>query len=171
MEETQRRRMELRAEMAAMRRQAQETTGSLPWWEVDCPANMINVESVAQLTSSLELATATDKLVVLNFFSPECYACRSMQPKLRQMARDAEGSVVFLKVNGYVEGLRQYCESNEITQIPYFHFYRHGQRVAAFSANMQPEKLRLLRQQLAAHSARGADPQAAAELDASVSRA
>jgi thioredoxin-like negative regulator of GroEL len=132
---------------------------------------MINVSSAAQLTSALEVAAAAGKLAVVNFFSPECYACRSMQPKLRQMARDGLDSVVFLKVNGFVDGLREYCEGEGIHQIPYFHFYRHGRRVAAFSANMQPEKLALLRRQIAEHAAPGADAEAAAERDASVARA
>ncbi|GBF87553.1 thioredoxin-like protein, chloroplastic [Raphidocelis subcapitata] len=171
MEETQRRRAELRAEMAAVRRKAQEEAASLPWWEVDCPPNMVNVETVEQLASSLELAAAADKLAVVAFFSPECYGCRSLQPKLRQLARDSQERAVFLKVNGYTEELRDYCDRQGITQIPFFHFYRHGALVAAFSANMQPEKLRLLRRQLEVHSAPGADAEAAAERAASVSRA
>lgn len=132
---------------------------------------MINVQNAQQLASTIEVACAAGKLVVVNFFSPECYACRSMQPKLRQIARDNQDNMLFLKVNGFLDGLREYCEEEEITKIPFFHFYRHGQRVAEFTANMQPEKLKLLRRQIEVHSASGADPQAAAEQAAAASRA
>lgn len=51
----------------------------------------------------MEGECAAGKLVVVNFFAPECYACKSMQPKLRQIARD-NPDAVFLKVNGLVSG-------------------------------------------------------------------
>ena len=133
---------------------------------------MVNVATVAQLEAALELAAAAGKLAVVSFFSPECYACRSLQPKLRQIARErADRGVIFLKVNGFVDGLREYCEREDVTRIPYFHLYRHGARVAEFSANMQPERLRFLRSQVEAHSAPGADAGAAAEHAAAVARA
>lgn len=159
--ETQKRRMALRSEMAALRREAQQQTAT-PWWEVDCPPNMINVGSVEELAASLEEARAQGLLAVVNFFSPECYACRSMQPKLRQIARDADGSAVFLKVNGFVDGLREHCEREGITRIPYFHFYRGGERVAEFTANMQPEKLKLLRRTIELNTACSGGPEAPA---------
>jgi thioredoxin-like negative regulator of GroEL len=114
---------------------------------------MVNVDAPEQIEAAALGAESHARLVVVAFFSPECYACRSMQPKLRQIARDAgPGRVVMLKVNGYTDGLREYCEAEGITQIPYFHFYRSGARVAAFSANMQPEKLRLLRRTIELHA-------------------
>jgi thiol-disulfide isomerase/thioredoxin len=57
----------------------------------------------AFLQTTVEDECAAGKLVVVNFFAPECYACKSMQPKLRQIARD-NPDAVFLKVNGLVSG-------------------------------------------------------------------
>lgn len=51
--------------------------------------------------ATVENECAAGKLVVVNFFAPECYACKSMQPKLRQIARD-NPDAMFLKVNGLV---------------------------------------------------------------------
>jgi hypothetical protein len=45
-----------------------------------------------------------------------------------------------------------------ITRIPFFHFYRANKRVAAFAANLRPEKLAQLRAEIAAHKA-AAQPQ------------
>lgn len=127
----------------------QLTTGTA-WWEVECPPNMDNVASLDQLKTTVETECAAGKLVVVNFFAPECYACKSMQPKLRQIARD-NPDAVFLKVNGLVGDLLQYVEAMQITRIPYFHFYKNNKRVAEFSANMRPDKLALLRAEIAAH--------------------
>jgi hypothetical protein len=50
-----------------------------------------------------------------------------------------------------VGDLMQYVEAMQITRIPYFHFYKNNKRVAEFSANMRPDKLALLRAEIAAH--------------------
>lgn len=121
-------------------------------WEVDCPANMINVGSLQELVDTVEAEQdpASGRLVVVNFFAPECYACKSLQPKLRQIAGN-NPDVLFVKVNGLTGDLQAYCESMGITRIPYFHFYRANKRVAEFTANMRPEKLAMLRTEIAAH--------------------
>eukprot|EP00877_Chromochloris_zofingiensis_P005418 jgi/Chrzof1/14878/Cz09g19090.t1 len=111
---------------------------------------MVNVATVDELQSAVEFAADNHQLAVVNFFAGECYACKSMQPKLRQIARD-NPDTIFVKVNGSIEELRQYCEEMDITKIPYFHLYREGKRVADFSANMRPEKLALLRAEIAAN--------------------
>lgn len=117
---------------------------------------MLNVESREHLQSELTAAADADALAAVSFFSPECFACRSMQPKLRQIARGAApGSLVFLKVDGSREGLRQIMEAEGIDKIPFFRLYRGGVLVAEFTANMQPEKLKLLRDSLSAHSPSG----------------
>lgn len=118
-----------------------------PRWEVGCPDNLINVVDLEHLKVAVETASG---LVVVNFFAPECYACKSMQPKLRQIAAN-NPDVLFLKVNGLEGDLKQYCEAMAIDRIPFFHFYRANKRVAAFAANMRPEKLALLRAEIAAH--------------------
>lgn len=121
-------------------------------WEVDCPPNMTNVASLQELVDAVEAEQdpSSGRLVVVNFFAPECYACKSLQPKLRQIASN-NPDVLFVKVNGLQGDLQQYCESMGITRIPYFHFYRANKRVAEFTANMRPEKLAMLRAEIAAH--------------------
>jgi thioredoxin-like negative regulator of GroEL len=120
-------------------------------WEVDCPINMENVHSLEQLQGAVEGANAAGQLVVVQFFASDCYACKSMQPKMRQIARD-NGDVKFCKLNGAAsEELRRYCEDMSIDRIPYFPLYADGRRVAHFSANMRPEKLTQLRSAIAQH--------------------
>lgn len=78
---------------------------------------------------------------------------------------------MFLKVNGYEDGLREYVDGEGITKIPYFHLYRHQSRVSEFTANMSPPALKLLRRELDVHSRAGADAGAAADADAAAAHA
>ena len=78
---------------------------------------------------------------------------------------------MFLKVNGFTDGLREYCEEEGITKIPYFHLYRHQAMVSEFTANMSPPALKRLRLELDVHSRPGADAAAAADADAAAARA
>lgn len=119
---------------------------------MDCPVNMRNVASLQELVDAVEAEQdpSTGRLVVVNYFAPECYACKSLQPKLRQIAAN-NPEVLFIKVNGLQGDLQQYCESMGITRIPYFHFYRFNKRVAEFTANLRPDKLSMLRAEIAAH--------------------
>lgn len=135
------------AEIAAERK-------GLAWWEADCPPNMRGAATFDELRAAVERAPE-DQLVVVNFFAPECYACRSLQPKLRQLAAQ-HPHVAFVKVNGLGgDDLRAYVEAMQIDKIPYFHFYKANARVAEFTANMRPERLALLRAELAAHGGNG----------------
>lgn len=93
-------------------------------WEVDCPDNMVNVRDLQQLQQLVEDSNAAGRLAVVQFFASDCYACKSMQPKMRQIARD-HGEVLFIKLNGAAsEELGKYCEDMQIDRIPYFHFYQ-----------------------------------------------
>lgn len=158
-----------RLAMAAERRQRaaerQRAETEDKWWEVDCPSNMLNVGSVQEMQAAIANASSAGVLAVVNFFAEECYACRSLQPKLRQMARDAP-EVVFIKVNGSVDELRAYCEQAGITRIPYFHLYCGGERVSHFTANMRPEKLKLLRSEIAKHRSGSGEAATAAPMAA-----
>jgi thiol-disulfide isomerase/thioredoxin len=110
---------------------------------------MINAKTLHELDVTVQEACASGKLVVVNFFAPECYACKSMQPKLRQIA-SSNPDTLFIKVNGFLDEFRAYCDAMGITKIPYFHLYRSNKRVSEFTANMRPEKLALLRAEIAA---------------------
>ena len=118
-------------------------------WEVNCPSNMINAKTLPELDVTVREACTSGRLVVVNFFAPECYACKSMQPKLRQIA-SSNPDTLFIKVDGFLDEFRGYCNDMGITKIPYFHLYRGNKRVSEFTANMRPEKLALLRAEIAA---------------------
>lgn len=90
------------------------------------------------------------KLLVVNFFTEDCYVCRTMHPKLKKIAGD-NPDVVFAKMNGSDEALRPLFEELQITKVPFFHFYRDGTAVTKMSASLNPEKLAVFRAEIAAH--------------------
>ena len=128
---------------------------------------MLNPPDAAALDAALSEAAARGALAVVSYFAPDCYACRALQPKLRQIARErADRGVVFIKVNGGGDSdsgggggssLRDYMAAAGIDKVPYFQLFRGKAVVAEFAASMSPEKLRLLREQIDVYSAAGSD--------------
>lgn len=99
------------------------------WWEKGTTPNMVEVHSTQELVDSL--LTAGDKLVVVDFYAPGCGACRSVHPKICQIA-ERNPDVKFVKVN-YEEN-KSMCYSLRIHVLPFFQFYRGAQgRLCSFS--------------------------------------
>ncbi|KAH9291306.1 hypothetical protein KI387_043500 [Taxus chinensis] len=102
---------------------------TMRWWEKGTTPNMREAHSAQELIDSL--VNAGDKLVVLNFFAPGCGACRSLHPKICQLA-GMHSDVEFVKVN-YEEN-KSMCYSLNIHVLPFFQFYRGAQgRLCSFS--------------------------------------
>lgn len=124
------------------------------WWDADLPPNMQVAASPAELRAALAMAAPAAVLVA--FFSPACYACRSMGPKLRQLASERAGGLVVIKVDASAAAFRDFCAARGAAKVPWFELYPSGGGggsagdarpvpAAAFAASMQPEKLALLR--------------------------
>ena len=63
--------------------------------------NMTVVSTAADLEQTLRRALTTHKLCVVDWFAPWCHACRSLYPKLRQIA-ELHTDVLFIKVRLHV---------------------------------------------------------------------
>lgn len=102
---------------------------TMRWWDKGTTPNMREVHSAQELIDSL--VNAGDKLVVVSFFSPGCGACRSLHPKICQLA-EMNSDVEFVKVNH--EENKSMCYSLNIHVLPFFQFYRGAQgRLCSFS--------------------------------------
>lgn len=122
------------------------------WWEGEMPPNMSVAVTVADFQHALQLGNSHGKLIVANFFGEDCYSCRTLHPKLKQIAGD-NPDVLFLKVNAGLEDLYNFCVDMGLTKVPYFVLYRKQQKVSQFSASLNPAKLALLRAEIAAQKA------------------
>ncbi|KAJ8753088.1 hypothetical protein K2173_012461 [Erythroxylum novogranatense] len=112
--------------------QAQASIGesrAMRWWEKTLKPNMIEIHSAQELVDSL--LYAGDNLVVVDFYSPGCGGCKTLHPKICQLAETNPGAI-FLKVN--YEELKTMCHVLNIHVLPFFRFYRGADgRVCSFS--------------------------------------
>lgn len=90
---------------------------------------------------------------MLEFYVPACPACRSLAPKLRQLAAD-NPDVDFVTVNGEASPeMSAAVEALGVDRLPYFAVYRDGgsgerERVSAFACNLR--RVAVLRAEVAA---------------------
>lgn len=94
--------------------------------------------------------TTSTRLTVLEFYVPACPACRSLAPKLRQLAAD-NPDVDFVTVNGEASAeMSAAVEALGVDRLPYFAVYRKdgGERVSAFACNLR--RVAVLRAEIAA---------------------
>ncbi|KAK1284684.1 hypothetical protein QJS10_CPB21g00596 [Acorus calamus] len=99
------------------------------WWEKTNKPNMVEVNSAQELVDSL--TNAGDRLVIVDFYSPGCGGCKSLHPKICQIA-ESNPNALFLKVN--YEEHKAMCYSLNVHVLPFFRFYRGAEgRVCSFS--------------------------------------
>ncbi|XP_060169785.1 thioredoxin-like 1-2, chloroplastic [Lycium barbarum] len=99
------------------------------WWEKTLKPNMVEINSAQQLVDSL--LKAGDRLVIIDFYSPGCGGCKTLHPKMCQLA-ESNPNAIFLKVN--YEELKTMCSVLHIPVLPFFRFYRGAQgKVCSFS--------------------------------------
>lgn len=143
-------------EAARMSRQQERgglaTTGSIVprWWEQD--STIVTLSSPSELLDLLDNADP-NTLLVVSFFSEDCYSCRSLHPKLSSIAQaQAQAhreTVKFVKINGSDPIWAEFCsERLSLKTVPYFHFYKRGKRVSAMSASLSPQKLAAFRAEI-----------------------
>uniref|UniRef100_A0A2C9UJG7 Thioredoxin domain-containing protein n=1 Tax=Manihot esculenta TaxID=3983 RepID=A0A2C9UJG7_MANES len=102
---------------------------ALRWWEKTLKPNMVEIHSAQELVHSL--LYAGDKLVIIDFYSPGCGGCKSLHPKICQLA-ESNPDAIFLKVN--YEELKTMCHCLHIHVLPFFRFYRGAEgRLCSFS--------------------------------------
>ncbi|XP_057473607.1 thioredoxin-like 1-2, chloroplastic [Actinidia eriantha] len=102
---------------------------AMRWWEKALKTNIIEINSSQELVDSLLIAG--DKLVIVDFYSPGCGGCITLNPKICQLA-ESNPNAIFLKVN--CEELKKMCHSLHIHVLPFFRFYRGSEgRLCSFS--------------------------------------
>lgn len=126
-------------------RQAANQSEGLKWWQ-DSPyvATLPTPHALLELLDRLPAS----RLVVVKFFTEECYSCKSFNPKLQSIASNLP-DVTFVKINGSNPGFQAFFEATGIVSVPWFHFYKGGRRVASMTASLNPQRLAAFRSELA----------------------
>lgn len=124
------------------------------WWErtAETPANVVECESVEHLKATLKTTEEADKLLLVDFYRPNCGACRSLHPKLEQLATEYSDRMVLLKVDTRLdEGVFAMSKRLAVEKVPYFQVYAPATgHVASFSITLS--KINKLRSVLAEHT-------------------
>jgi len=133
---------------AARRRDQEEMNRGTAWWELNSPPNMQSITSAEEFSKCMESRLAAGEAVVVDFFAPWCRGCRSLYPKLAQIA-SRNPTVHFVKFNVEPDALRELSESMGVDRLPYFHFYKGREGlVSHFTANLNPAQLQKLRTEI-----------------------
>eukprot|EP00798_Chlamydomonas_sp_ICE-L_P018060 gene18060-24484_t len=140
-----------RAREEERRLEKEQEAAGVSWFQSDdAPENMRLVNSLTVMAKWMKLAADSNKLLVADFFTPDCYSCKSLYPKLKQIAKE-NPDVLFAKLNGQDEKLSPYFETVGVKKVPFFRLYRDHKLVSSFSASLSPEKLANLRMESLSH--------------------
>ncbi len=86
---------------------------------------MTSVQNVSSRDALLR-SIHGERLVVVDFYSTNCPPCRSIAPKLDELAKNYD-FVNFHKVN--IDTLPKVANEFNIENIPTFHFYENGSQI------------------------------------------
>ncbi|KAK9669216.1 hypothetical protein RND81_13G116400 [Saponaria officinalis] len=129
--------------------QAQATlcvSKAMRWWDKSLKPNMVEIHSAQQFVDTIQ--SSGDRLVIVDFYSPGCGGCKSLHPKICQLA-ESNPDAIFLKVN--YEELKPMCHALHIHVLPFFRFYRGSDgRVCSFSCTIST--IKKFKDALAKHS-------------------
>lgn len=101
----------------------------------DIPHNIVFVESKEHLKRLV--MQDVHAAVVVNFFSAECHACKSMWPKIKQLAEQND-TVLFAKINTSEPGMADIADGLSVSKLPWFLIFQgEGDMVASFTANLK----------------------------------
>jgi thioredoxin 1 len=76
------------------------------------------------------LASAGDKLVIVDFFATWCGPCKVIAPRLEALEKETP-NVVFLKVD--VDECEDVAMEHKISCMPTFLFFKNGKKIDDFS--------------------------------------
>lgn len=120
--------------------------GNRKWWEAKSPPNVVHISSVQQMVDTM--ATAGDRLVIVDFFAPWCAACKGIYPKLMKLMEERP-DVLLLAVN--FDENKTLVKALGVKVLPYFLFYRGAQgKLEGFGASAK--KLHLIQEAIERHT-------------------
>jgi thioredoxin 1 len=94
--------------------------------------NLFDIASAEEFETILADASASGKLVVMDFYAEWCMPCKIIAPVYAEMSAAEEFSnAVFVKVD--IDKVQSIAEKYEITSMPTFLFIKDGAVVSRFS--------------------------------------
>ncbi len=97
-------------------------------------------------TQSFQEALASGKPVLADFFATWCGPCKMMGPIVDELADLFDGKAIVGKID--VDECMELAEEYEITTVPTFMFFKHGELVHRFSGISSAADLEAMLNQL-----------------------
>ncbi|MEW5303783.1 MAG: hypothetical protein WDW36_006441 [Sanguina aurantia] len=105
---------------------------------------MTLVSSREQHETLINLARDSSQLLVCIYFTQDCYVCRTLLPKLKQIA-GMNPDVMFAELNGSEDGMRPLFDELGIARVPFVQMVKAHEVVVEFPTSLAGEKLAQLR--------------------------
>lgn len=136
---------------AELERQARARLEAEDGWHKQGGASLANLAAPATPREFKALVTgAPGRLVVVDYFKPSCNGCRTLYPKLLQLAAN-NPETLFIKVNTDAPALRELAQGMGVASLPWFQLFRDGDLLSSFTANVT--SISVLRAEVAARKA------------------
>jgi thioredoxin 1 len=71
-----------------------------------------------------EILNESEKIVVLDFYSPECGPCRDLTPILEDLANEYSEKAIFAKINA--REFEDLCNEHRVVSVPNILIFKNG---------------------------------------------
>jgi thioredoxin len=116
---------------------------------IEVTAHLPSVRTMAEFDRKVR---ASDKVVVVDFYRPDCPPCRRFAPTIAEMAQEYEGRVEFVKIN--TREAQDLAEALGVQATPTVMVYSRGNPVEQWSGIRDRENIRqILNEVLDGHNA------------------
>lgn len=99
----------------------------LEWWQIvkDCSENIVLATCSDEFYHAIRVARANKRDVIVQYFSPRCFACKDEAVHCAQIASENPDKT-FVRV--HYEKCRAVCQSHKVTKLPFVQYFRHDQK-------------------------------------------
>jgi thiol-disulfide isomerase/thioredoxin len=106
-------------------------------WHLGASPPNVNSATSPRHAKDLILNARPGRLIVLDFYAPSCLGCRSLWPKLKQIA-EANPDVLVVTVDTSQRALGDMAAKLGADRLPYFQLLQGGtgEMIASFTANL-----------------------------------
>jgi len=106
--------------------------GMMAWNKAGLPMNMHSAQPVGDKISAdaYKVMTASDKIVLIDFYAPWCGPCRQMLPLIEELSKEYKGKATIIRIN--IDENKNLTKQLGIDEIPFFKLYKNGEEKGNF---------------------------------------
>jgi thioredoxin-like negative regulator of GroEL len=90
----------------------------------------------------------SDKIVLLDIYTPDCRACKLMIPVLEKLEEEHSGKIIIAKINAWDDDFQNLVLDFNIRAVPTFYLIKNGNIFQKFTGYTEKAKLEKVIDQL-----------------------